>query len=116
MSFTKGCYVGQELVARIDSRGRVNRRLVGMAVTENVMPPPGSEVFVQDVVVGTLSTVGESLTVGTPVALGMVRHEVEPGDLVVIRWATGATTAEVRSLPMDDFSATSHSSYNKDRN
>ena len=39
VSFTKGCYLGQELVARIDSRGRVNQRLVGIRLAEAVIPP-----------------------------------------------------------------------------
>jgi folate-binding protein YgfZ len=115
VSFTKGCYVGQELVARIDSRGRVNRRLVGITMEENIVPPVGAEVAVEDATVGTLSTVGESLAVRAPVALAMVRREVEPGDGVTVRWNSGEIVGRVRSLPLDDLSTLSHSSYTEDR-
>jgi len=115
VSFTKGCYVGQELVARIDSRGRVNRRLVGISMAENVVPPVGAEVAVSETTVGTLSTVGESLAVRAPVALAMVRREVEPGDAVTVRWSSGDVVARVHQLPLDDLSTLSHSSYTEHR-
>ncbi|MCH7584067.1 MAG: folate-binding protein YgfZ [Acidobacteria bacterium] len=115
VSFTKGCFVGQELVARIDSRGRVNRRLVGITMTENVLPPPGSEVVADEATVGTVSTVGESLTVGAPVALAMLRREVEDGDTVAVRWDSGSVQGRVHALPLDDLSGISHSSYKQDR-
>ncbi len=115
VSFSKGCYVGQELVARIDSRGRVNRRLVGITMTENVLPPPGSEVVADDSAVGIVSTVGESLTVGAPVALAMVRREVEDGDAVMVQWDSGSVQGRVHVLPLDDLSGISHSSYTQDR-
>ncbi len=104
VSFSKGCFVGQELVARIDSRGRVNRRLVGITMTENVLPPPGSEVVANETAAGTVSTVGESLTVGAPVALAMVRREVDDGDAVVVRWDSGSVQGRVHALPLDDLS------------
>jgi tRNA-modifying protein YgfZ len=100
VSFTKGCFVGQELVARIDSRGRVNRLLRGLVITENVIPPEGAELSTPDREVGRITSVGESLTVRAPVALGMVRREVEPGETVRVVWPGGETTAEVRELPL----------------
>jgi len=115
VSFTKGCYVGQELVARIDSRGRVNRRLVGIAMTSIIVPPVGAEVVVEDSTVGALSTVGESLAVRAPVALAMVRREVESGDTVIVRWNSGETAGRVHPLPLDDLSTISHSSYTQHR-
>jgi len=115
VSFTKGCYVGQELVARIDSRGHVNRRLAGIAMSHNVVPPAGSEVVAGDAVVGTLSTVGESLAAMAPVALAMVRREIEAGDEVSVRWDEGSVPARVRTLPLDDLSPVSHSPYTEER-
>jgi folate-binding protein YgfZ len=104
VSFTKGCYLGQELVARIDSRGRVNRHLRGLTVDENVIPPEGAAVESGDARVGRVTSVGESLSLRAPVALAMVRREVDPGDAVVIRWEGGGARATVRALPLDDFS------------
>jgi aminomethyltransferase len=103
VSFTKGCYVGQELVARIDSRGHVNRLLRGIVLRATVVPPVGAEVFHGGDVVGALSSVGESLTLRAPIALGTIRREVEPGTEVEIRWPGRAASAEVRALPLDDF-------------
>ncbi len=45
VDFTKGCYLGQELVARIDSRGHVNRHLRGLIFEANVLPPLGAELY-----------------------------------------------------------------------
>lgn len=100
VDFTKGCYLGQELVARIDSRGRVNRRLVGVTVSENVLPPVGAEVMAGGDVRGAVSSVGESLELRAPVALAMVRREVAGGDAVELRWEGGGTTGQVRDLPL----------------
>ncbi len=103
VSFTKGCYLGQELVARIDTRGRVNRHLRGVAIAENVLPPLGSQVVAGETTVGTITSLGESLELRAPVALGLLRREVEPGAEVEIRWDKGAAMATVHELPLDDF-------------
>jgi folate-binding protein YgfZ len=82
VSFTKGCYLGQELVARIDTRGRVNKRLCGLSIPAGVVPPDGTELSSGDRVVGTLTSavrMGEEI-----LALAMVRREVEAGDSVAV--------------------------------
>jgi folate-binding protein YgfZ len=99
VSFTKGCYLGQELVARIDTRGRVNRHLRGLAVTRNVLPPEGASVWSGDREVGVITSVTESVFVGAPIGLSLLRREVEPGDEVEIRWPTASAPALVRDLP-----------------
>ena len=99
VSFTKGCYLGQELVARIDTRGRVNKHLRGLAVTRNVLPPEGAEVWAGDREAGRITSVSESVFVGAPIGLGLLRREAEPGDEVEIRWPDGSTPAVVRDLP-----------------
>ncbi len=103
VAFDKGCYLGQELVARIDSRGRVNRHLRGLTITENVLPPIGALVTGHDRDLGRITSVAESLGLRAPVALALLRREAEPGDHVEIAWDGGSTTAVVRQLPMDDF-------------
>jgi folate-binding protein YgfZ len=103
VSFTKGCYLGQELVARIDSRGRVNRHLRGLAVTRNVLPPEGAEVWTPDREIGRITSVSESVFVGAPIGLGLLRREVDPGDEVEVRWPGGSAPALVRPLPMTAF-------------
>lgn len=100
VSFTKGCYLGQELVARIDSRGHVNRHLRGIVLNENVVPPLQAEVWAGEKAVGVLTSVGESLAMMAPVALSLIRREVDSGDTVDIRWPAGSATATVLELPM----------------
>jgi folate-binding protein YgfZ len=73
VSFTKGCFLGQELVARIDSRGHVNRALRRIdARDESLVLARGAEIDVDGKVVGTVT----SAVAGY--ALGYVRREVEP--------------------------------------
>ena len=103
VSFTKGCYLGQELVARIDSRGHVNRLLRGVVVGTNVLPPEGAELVFEDQPVGHLTSVAESLTLRAPVGLALVRREVEPDSPVIIRWEGASVTGTVRHLPLSDF-------------
>jgi folate-binding protein YgfZ len=100
VSFTKGCYLGQELVARIDSRGHVNRHLRGVVLGENALPPEGAAVVAGETDVGSITSVSESLQVGAPIGLGLIRREVDPGTPVEIRWPGGSAKAEVRALPL----------------
>jgi folate-binding protein YgfZ len=100
VSFTKGCYLGQELVARIDSRGHVNRRLCGLVITRNVLPPDGAAVWAGDREVGAITSVSDSLEIRAPIGLALIRREVEEGEEVEIRWETGSVAAIVRSVPM----------------
>ncbi len=107
VSFTKGCYTGQELVARVDSRGgNTPRHLRGVVLGANVLPPAGAEVVVDGEVRGTLTSVGESLDLRAPVALAYVHRSVEPGAQVVVRWGgdeggpEGEAPAQVRALPL----------------
>jgi folate-binding protein YgfZ len=100
VDFTKGCYLGQELVARIDSRGHVNRRLCGVVVTTNVVPPEGAELMTGETAVGVLTSPAESLELRAPVALALVRREVDSDDPVVIRWSGGEAPGVVRELPL----------------
>src|SRR5690606_3699759 len=70
VDFTKGCFVGQELVARMDSRGaNPPRRLMGVMITTNVIPPPDAEIVREDKGVGTYKFPSESLELRSPVGL-----------------------------------------------
>ncbi len=101
VSFTKGCFTGQELVARIDSRGgNVPRRLRGVVVATNVLPPAGAAVVVDGRQVGSLTSVAESLDRRAPVALAYVRREVVPPADAEIRWEGGSAPARVEALPL----------------
>jgi folate-binding protein YgfZ len=100
VSFTKGCFLGQELVARIDSRGRVNRHLRGLRMLGPVVPPAGARVSHEGKVVGQLTTVGESPSLQAPIALALIRREALPGSRVDITWEGARTEAEVQEVPL----------------
>ena len=100
ISFTKGCFLGQELSARIDSRGRVNRHLRGLRMLDPVLPPVGARLTLAGKQVGTLASVAESPALLSPVALALVRREATPGTQVTVSWEGGGTNAEVHELPM----------------
>lgn len=99
VSFTKGCYTGQELVARIDSRGGNVPRPVRGVVVEGDVPPIGAEVLVAGEVVGQLTSVARSPELGS-VALAPIARRVEPPADVVVRWASNEAVGQVRSLPL----------------
>jgi tRNA-modifying protein YgfZ len=98
VSFTKGCFLGQELVCRIDTRGRVNRYLRRLTGIADGRPPRGSEVVSGDKVVGTVTSTVDAADLPA-VALGYVRREVEPTAEVDVRWEGGTTHARVEALP-----------------
>jgi tRNA-modifying protein YgfZ len=101
VSFTKGCYTGQELVARIDSRGgNVPRHLRGLVLAGGELPPAGAEVQVDGKDVGRLTSVAVSPGLGATVALAYVRRAVEPPADVVVSWDGGSAPARVQSLPL----------------
>ena len=100
VSFTKGCYLGQELVARIDTRGRVNRHLRAVRLNQAVIPPVGADVILDDSVVGTLTSVGESLALRAPVAMALIRREAVPGSDVMVVWDGGAARGTIETLPL----------------
>jgi folate-binding protein YgfZ len=100
VSFTKGCYTGQELVARIDSRGgNVPRPLRGLVVEGDPIPV-GATVHAAASEVGTVTSSARSATLGS-VALAALARSVAPGAEVELR-ATDGTVARavVTALPM----------------
>ncbi len=92
VSFTKGCYVGQETVARLFYKGKPNRQLRGLRLSAPVAT--GEELRLDDRVVGHVGSSVVSPTLG-PIALALVRREAPPGTTVQ---ADGAQ-AEVVELP-----------------
>jgi folate-binding protein YgfZ len=94
VSFTKGCYVGQETVARLHYKGKPNRHLRGLRLSEPGQR--GDAVRVGEREVGRLGSVALSPRHG-PIALALVRREVAPGDVVTV--GENGATATVAELP-----------------
>ena len=95
VSFTKGCYVGQETVARLHWRGKPNRHLRGLRLSEPV--EPGAPLRLGDREVGKVGTIAVSPRHGV-IALAIVRREAGPGDTLAVG-EEGALTAQVVDLP-----------------
>jgi folate-binding protein YgfZ len=77
ISFNKGCYLGQETVARIDARGRVNQLLVGLKFPGGTAPAVGDELFDGDAKVGRVTSVVRSFDSDSDIGLGYVRRKYQ---------------------------------------
>lgn len=98
ISFTKGCYTGQETVARIHFRGHVNRRLRGL-LGSSALPQHAQVVDAHGKLVGDVRSSVISPHFG-PIAMAMLRREVSAGDTVSVMTAEGSSIlATVRELP-----------------
>ncbi len=95
VSFTKGCYVGQETVARLYYKGKPNRHLRGLRLSGEGVAT-GDALRLGEREVGRLGSVTRSPTLG-PIALAIVRREAEPGATVTV--GDGGATATVVELP-----------------
>jgi glycine cleavage system T protein len=97
VSFTKGCYLGQEIVERARSRGHVNWKLVGLTVESAQAPAPGEKLVSGEKEIGEVTSACVSPTLAETIALAYVRREVaEPGTALTL--ASG-TPARVVALP-----------------
>ena len=97
LSFTKGCYPGQEIVERARTRGHVNWRLVGVTVDAVIVPSPGEKLVSEGKEVGEATSACFSPSLNRPIALAYVRREVsEPGTRLT--FASGAA-AQIYQLP-----------------
>jgi len=92
VDFEKGCYVGQETVARLHWRGKPNRHLRGLRLSEPV--ERRTDIVLGEKVVGRVASTCVSPRLG-PIALALVRREASPGDTVTV----GTAEAEVVELP-----------------
>ncbi len=94
VSFTKGCYVGQETVARLHYKGKPNRHLRGLKLSGDAHT--GDELRLGERRVGVVGSMAVSPTHG-PIALAVMRREADPGAVVDV--GDSGATAEVVELP-----------------
>jgi tRNA-modifying protein YgfZ len=96
VSFTKGCYIGQETVARLHYKGKPNRHLRGLRLSGSATP--GAALRLGEKEVGTLGGAVVSPALGA-IGLAIVRREAEPGTELTV--GEDGVTAEVVALPFD---------------
>ncbi|MDQ2889773.1 MAG: hypothetical protein M3R65_04335 [Gemmatimonadota bacterium] len=95
VSYTKGCYIGQETVARIHFRGHVNRSLRRLAFSGESLPPRGA--VLQDAehrAVGDVRSTARSQRQGL-IGIGMVRREIEDSASIEVHWDSGTASAVI---------------------
>jgi folate-binding protein YgfZ len=98
ISYTKGCYVGQEVVARVHFRGHVNRHLRGLVCGETLPPIGATLTGEKEKAVGDVRSSVESPRLGR-IALAMVRREVLPGTGLSAHSESGESRVEMVALP-----------------
>ncbi|MFC6889305.1 aminomethyltransferase family protein [Halorubrum trueperi] len=124
LDFEKGCYVGQEVVSRVENQGRPSRRLVGLELDglvdvtaeidgdaepdryEEILPSPGAAVFDGDEAVGEVTRAAVGPASGEPIALALVGFDADLADPTV-RVDGDETGATRTALPFVDGSARS---------
>jgi folate-binding protein YgfZ len=99
LNFQKGCFLGQETMARIDAQGHVNRLLMGFVARDPVQN--GDQVFKDSREVGRITSSTHSLLLDRPFGIGYIRREfARDGETVEI--GAHNTTAIIRQLPLKE--------------
>jgi folate-binding protein YgfZ len=102
VSYTKGCYIGQEVLNRVHTMGHVNRNLVGLELAEDLkeLPAKGDKLMFEGKEVGTVTSTVRSARRKRNLGLAYVRREVrQPGSILSVRSSSGETTARLAELP-----------------
>lgn len=102
VSYTKGCYIGQEVIARLRTYGQVSRRLCGLRLADDLprLPTRGNPLFKEGREVGFVTSAARSPGLNANIALGYVRRETnEVGTELTLRTASGESSARLVPLP-----------------
>jgi len=100
VSFTKGCYKGQEAVVMATHRGHISKKLSGLIMLDGEMPLPGSKVAKDGKEIGRITSVLKSDTLGHTIALAYLKYGYfEPGNLVEVVGEPLSFNAKVAELP-----------------
>jgi len=100
VSFTKGCYLGQEIVERIRSRGHVNKKLCGLVLNGSTPALAGDSIHADSKVVGTITSCVISPRLGRAIALAYLGKEYwNPGTVVSVEHSGSVIDATVSKVP-----------------
>lgn len=101
ISMTKGCYRGQEIVARVVHRGRLDRRLGAVAIACEEVPERGAEIRVLGTKIGRVTSAIRSPRLGRPLALAVLKIDfLRPGTAVEVLYGEIAHPGEIVPLPL----------------
>lgn len=100
VSFQKGCYLGQEVIERIHSRGHVNKKLTGLILAGETAAHRGDPIYSSDQEIGKITSSRLSPMLKRPIALGYVHRDyLAPGTEVSVRHEGKSIRARISSLP-----------------
>lgn len=100
VSFTKGCYTGQEAVAMATYRGHVSKKLAGLDVSGELVPRHGDLVIKDGREIGFVTSAIQSPSLGSVIALAYVKHGFfEPGNKVEVRIEGQSVLAVIMPMP-----------------
>lgn len=100
VSYTKGCYIGQEVVVRIRDRGHVNRHLRGLVLEGESIPARDAAVTTDGAEIGRVTSAAWSFGLKRPIALAYIRRQqAEPGTPVAVQIDQRHVPATVSALP-----------------
>lgn len=100
VSFTKGCYLGQEVVERVAARGKVNKKLTGLRLDGDVVPTAGTPLRADGKDIGRVTSSVRSPALGKIIALAYVHRDfLEPGTTITVATSPKESKAAVCSLP-----------------
>jgi aminomethyltransferase len=106
LDFEKGCYVGQEVVSKVENRGQPSQRLVGLL--PETLPKPDAAVFAGDEAVGAVTRAVESPSLDRPIALAFVDYDLPAREAeVTVRVDGDDVGAALTALPFVEGSARS---------
>lgn len=101
VSFTKGCYIGQEVVVRVEHQGHLNKKLTGLLVLGEIVPSVKADILSGERKVGTVTSATFSPPLKRVIAFGYIRRECwDPGTKLRIVSGEQSLDAEVASLPL----------------
>ncbi len=100
VSFTKGCYTGQEAVAMATYRGHVSKKLSGLTIESDAVPKGGDIIRKDGKEIGVITSAVRSLSVGSTIALAYLKYGFfQPGNVVEVQSEAGILSGEVVELP-----------------
>jgi aminomethyltransferase len=102
VSFTKGCYLGQEVVERVSARGKVNKKLTGLRLEGDVVPAAQTPLRADGREIGRITSAVHSPALDQVIALAYVHRDfLEPGTTVAVTLPSSEVNAVVTHLPFE---------------